>query len=301
MRISTAQIFQQRVQAMLDQQLRLSRTELQLATGKRLLAASDDPASALRNMQLGERLAQTGQFQKNMDTATSRLVLEESALASAGDLLQRVRELAVQALNGSNGPGDLRGTAAEVRAHLETMLQFANSQDANGEYLFAGYQGHTVPFSHNGTGDFDYHGDQGQRHVQISPTRQIAVGDHGAGIFLGLTAADGGQTGIFDVMHDFLEALEAGSPSADTLTDLDTAMERLFNVRAEVGARMRAVENQREVNESLKLLIEQDRAALTELDYAEAINRFNQQIMAFEASQQAFAKVQGLSLFDYLG
>ena len=301
MRISTPQMFQQRVQAMLDQQLRLSRTELQLATGKRMLAASDDPASALRNMQLGERLAQTSQYQKNMDTATSRLVLEESALASAGDLLQRVRELAVQSLNGTNGPSDLKGTAAEVRAHLESMLQFANSQDANGEYLFAGYQGHTLPFTHDGMGRFAYNGDQGQRHVQISPTRQIAVGDHGAGIFLGLQAADSSLTSIFEVMHDFATALETGSPSANTLTDLDAAMDRLFNARAEVGGRMRAIDNQREVNESLKLLIEQDRATLTELDYAEAITRFNQQLMAFEASQKAFAKVQGLSLFDYLG
>lgn len=37
-----------------------------------------------------------------------------------------------------------------------------------------------------------------------------------------------------------------------------------------------------------------------DLDYAEAVSRLNQQLLALQASQQSFIKVQGLSLFDYL-
>ena len=46
MRISTAQIFQQQVTAMLEQQAGLARTEQQLASGKRLVSAADDPAAS---------------------------------------------------------------------------------------------------------------------------------------------------------------------------------------------------------------------------------------------------------------
>jgi flagellar hook-associated protein 3 FlgL len=301
MRISTAQLFQQRVSAILDQQLRLSRTEQQLATGKRILAASDDPAASLRNLQLGDRLAQTQQYQKNVDAATSRLALEEGILAGAVNLLQRSRELAVQANNATLSPADLKAIEVEIRENLDGLLDMANSQDANGEYLFSGYQGGAEAFTHDGAGNFSYNGDQGQRHLQVSATRQIAVGDHGARVFTGVPAAAGGVTSTFDILYDFAEALSAGAPDPATITDIDTAMTQLLDTRAGVGSRLRALDEQRNTNDSLSLLLEQDRSALTDLDYAEAISRFNRQLLAFQASEQVFSRIQGLSLFDYLG
>jgi flagellar hook-associated protein 3 FlgL len=301
MRISTAQIFQQQVSAMLEQQVELSRTEQQLATGKRLVSASDDPAASLRSLQLGDRLTQNEQYLKNLDFAQGRLELEEGALASSVNLLQRVRELAVQALNGTQGPGDLKSIEVEVRSHLEGLLSIANTQNANGEFLFAGYQVETTPFSSDGSGNFTYNGDQGQQHLQVSHIRQVAVADNGADIFQGLNAAAGGGTSSFDILNDFADALAAGTVAADTLTDIDTAMDRILFVRADVGSRLRAVDDQRGTNESFGLVLEKERADLVDLDYTEAIARFNQQLLAFQASEQVFAKVQGLSLFDYLG
>lgn len=300
MRISTAQLFQQRVMAMLDQQVKLSRTEQQLATGKRILSAADDPAASLRDLQLGDRLAQTQQFQKNVDAATSRLGLEEGLLASAVNVLQRVRELAVQSNNGSLNSSDLSAMETEVRQNLDDVLQIANSRDANGEYLFAGYKVDGEAFTHDGSGNITYNGDQGQRHLQVSSTRQIAVGDHGARVFMGVPAAAGGITSTFDILYDFAEALSTGAPGSDTISDIDAAMGHLLDTRAEVGARLGALDSQRNMNDSLELLLEQDRSALTDLDYAEAISRFNQQLLAFQASEQVFSKVQGLSLFNYL-
>jgi flagellar hook-associated protein 3 FlgL len=301
MRISTAQMFQQQVTAMLEQQAEIARTEQQLATGKRLVSAADDPAASLRSLQLSDRLTQNEQYLKNLDTTQGRLELEEGALASSVDLLQRVRELAVQALNATQGPGDLKLLEVEVRSHLEGLLSLANTQNANGEFLFAGYQVETLPFSSDGSGNFSYAGDQGQQHLQVSQTRQLAAADNGADIFLGVKAAAGGITSSFDILNDFADALAAGTVSADTLTDIDTAMDKMLAVRAEVGSRLRAVDDQRGTNESFGLVLEKERADLVDLDYAEAISRFNQQLLALQASEQVFAKVQGLSLFDYLG
>jgi len=301
MRISTAQIFQQQVTAMLEQQAGLARTEQQLASGKRLVSAADDPAASLRNLQLGDRLTQNEQYLKNLDAAQSRLELEEGALASSVDLLQRVRELAVQALNATQSPGDLQAIEVEVRSHLDGLLSLANTQNANGEFLFAGYQVDTQPFSSDGSGGFTYNGDQGQQHLQVSQTRQLAAADNGADIFLGVKAAAGGIISSFDILNDFADALAAGTVSADTLTDIDTAMDKMLAVRAEVGSRLRAVDDQRGTNESFGLVLEKERADLVDLDYTEAISRFNQQLLALQASEQVFAKVQGLSLFDYLG
>ena len=300
MRISTTQLFQQRVSALLEQQEKLSKTEIQLATGKRVMSASDDPLASVRNLQLGDQLAQLAQYQKNVDTASSRLNQEEGVLASSVDVLQRVRDLAVNALNATNGPAELKSLEFEVREHLDQLLHFANTRDANGEYLFSGYQGDTEAFTADGVGNFNYNGDQGQRHLQISSTRQIAVTDHGTRVFEGIPAAAGGISSTFDILYNFAESLNAGNPAPDMLTDIDAALNRTFDVRAEVGSRLRSLEDQRNTNDATALHFEAERSDIMDLDYAEAISRFNQQLMAYETSQQVFAKVQGLSLFDYL-
>jgi flagellar hook-associated protein 3 FlgL len=300
MRVSTIQLFQQRVDALQSQQQQLSRTEMQLATGKRLVSPADDPAASLRNLQLEDRRSMNVQFMENLDRAQGRLELEEGALASGVNLLQRVRELAVGALNGTNSAGDLQSIGTEVRSLLDGLVSVANTRNANGEYLFGGYQTASVPFADNGSGNVSYSGDRGNLHLQVSPTRQLAVADNGADTFMVVPASSGGTVSMFDVVNDFATALASGNPQSATLTDLDTAMDALLGVRADVGSRLRAVDDQRNVNESFNLVIEREQSDIMDLDYTEAISRFNRELLAFQASEQVIAKVQGLSLFNYI-
>jgi len=237
---------------------------------------------------------------ENLDRAQGRLELEEGALASGVDLLQRVRELAVGALNGTNSASDLQSIGAEVRSLLDGLVGIANTRNANGEYLFGGYQAASVPFADNGSGNVSYSGDRGNLHLQVSPTRQLAVADNGADTFMVVPASSGGTMSVFDVVNDFATALASGNPQPATLTDLDAAMDVLLGVRADVGSRLRAVDEQRNVNDSFNLVIEREQSDIMDLDYAEAISRFNRELLAFQASEQVIAKVQGLSLFNYL-
>ncbi|MCB1784887.1 MAG: flagellar hook-associated protein FlgL [Gammaproteobacteria bacterium] len=299
MRISTAQIFQQSVDAMLTQQRQLSETELQVASGKRILRPSDDPSAAVRVLDLNEAEKRIAQYQRNADAAVARLDQEESALTGIEDLLQRVRELAVQGASDSVGAEGRQAIAAEVRELMGSFLRLANSRDANGEYLFAGYQSLTQPFVHDGTGGFTYQGDDGQRMVEIGAGREIATGDPGQ-IFMDFAAAGGGTTNIGEVLYDLAASLEAGNGYPEALTDIDTAFTTLDNTRAKIGARMNAIDEQRGVNDTFDLAVKDVRSTLEDLDYAEAISRFNQQMTALQASQQAFVRIQDLSLFNFL-
>lgn len=300
MRISTSQLYQQGVNAMLDGQARLSKTELQLATGRRMLSPGDDPSAATRVLELDQMINTTHQYQRNADAAETRLNLEETTLEGVGDLLQRVRELAVRANNGTMSAGDRAATAVEVRLHLDGLLQLANNKDASGEPLFGGYQTGVVPFSHDGAGNFSYAGDQGQRYLQIGSTRQVATGDSGSDVFMGMADGSGGITSTFKILYDFATGLESNNPSTVTLTQIDTALDQTLSVRAQIGARMNAIDSQRGINDSFSLMMEQNRSSLEDLDYAEAVSRFEQQLLALQASQQSFVKIEGLSLFNYL-
>ncbi len=300
MRISTAQWYRQGIDAMLDNQSTLSRTQLQLSSGQRMLAPSDDPTAATKVLELDQLLGKVSQFQRNADRAEARLRREESVLQGMGDILQRVRELAVQGLNASLSPEDRGAIAQEARQHLDGLLALANETDANGEYLFSGYRAETPPIVDGGSGNYSYQGDRGQRLVQIGGSRHVATNDPGDRVFMGIDDGSGGSTDLFAIVHQLASDLDADNPSSITLTQLDNAMERIFNVRASVGGRMNAIENQRGINDSFSLVMEENRSSLEDLDYAEAISRMQQQMLSLQASQQTFMKVEGLSLFNYL-
>ena len=212
MRIGTLQLFRQGVNAILDQQTRVAGTQLQLASGKRINKPSDDPIGAAQLVGLSESLKVTEQYQKNIDHARSRLELEDAALGSVGDALQRARELAVQGLNDTNGAQDRAAIAQEIRQLTDEVLGLANRKDGAGEYLFAGFQGQNAPFSHDGSGNFSYAGDQGQRQVQVGPARQVADGDSGLDVFMKVPAAGGGFEDVFSTLYKLATDLEANAP-----------------------------------------------------------------------------------------
>ena len=300
MRISTLQLYQQGVNAMLDRQAELAKTQLQMATGKRVLAPSDDPTASTRVLKLSQLIDMNTQYQRNADAAQTRLSLEDSVLSQTGDLLQRVRELAVQAGNSTLTANDRAAIAVEVRTRLDELLQASNSKQANGKYLFAGYQTTTKPFNDAGGGSYSYAGDQGQQMLQIGPTRKLASADPGSKVFMQVDNGAGGVDSMFAVLADFATALEANTTPTTTLSRLDSAINQVLSTRASIGARLNTIDTQKSINDTFDLQLQKNRSSLADLDYAKAASRLQRQSLALQASQQSFIKIQSLSLFKYL-
>ena len=191
MRISTTQINLRALNALLKQQADVSRTQFQLASGKRITLPSDDPNGSSRILNINESLSITEQYQTNISLVTSRQRLEENVLDSAVDLLQRVKELSIQAANSTHGSQGRNDISLEIRQRFDELYNIANTRDANGEFIFAGFQGFTQPFTLNSSGSVDYNGDQGQRFLQISETRTIADRDPGSDVFQAVTNGNG--------------------------------------------------------------------------------------------------------------
>jgi len=190
MRISSIEQFQQGIDSILNQQAKLNQTQLQLATGKKVLKPSDDPAVATQLLNLSSLKANNLQYDRNINTAQNELELQESVLASSGNVLQRVRELVVQANNGTQSEQSHKAIADEISNLADELLQLANSKSPSGEYIFAGYNSRTPAFAKNGAG-YIYQGDQGQRLLQVSEDTQLAVRDNGADVFQGMSTGDG--------------------------------------------------------------------------------------------------------------
>ena len=190
MRISSTEQFQQGIDSILNQQAKLNQTQLQLATGKKVLKPSDDPAVATQLLNLSSLKANNLQYDRNIDTAQNELELQEGVLASSGNVLQRVRELVIQANNATQSPQTREAIADEISNLADELLQLSNSKSPSGEYIFAGYNSRTPAFAKSGAG-YVYQGDQGQRLLQVSEDTQLAVRDNGADVFQGMTTGDG--------------------------------------------------------------------------------------------------------------
>lgn len=169
---------------MLDKQAELMRLQNQVSSGKRILSPSDDPSGVSRLMGISEAQNQIKQYDENIGYATQRLGLEETKIESSLLVLQRVRELAIQAANtGTYDSRSQQQIASEVKEKLQELFDYANTRDENGDYIFAGFQSKAPAFSTDGAGNYIFNGDQGQQSIQIGSDRQVIASDSGAEIF----------------------------------------------------------------------------------------------------------------------
>ncbi|MBR9869606.1 MAG: flagellar hook-associated protein 3 [Gammaproteobacteria bacterium] len=181
-RISSQQIFSGGINRMQDINSDLVKTQQQISTGKKVNKPSDDPVAAARILKLDQNLSRVETYQRNADLADNRLKQEESALSSAIDIIQRVRELTVQAGNGSLSANDRKSISSELKERLGQLADVANTRDASGEYIFSGFQGGSPAFVKE-DGAWTYNGDEGQRVLEIDDGVTVPISDHGKGIF----------------------------------------------------------------------------------------------------------------------
>lgn len=190
MRISTSQIFDSGVRGIGRNQVELSKLANQMATGRRVVTPEDDPIAASQALVLTQSKAVSEQYLKNQSDAQGKLSIVETQVASVGDLLQSVRARLVEAGSTTLSNSDRSFIAKELEADFSQLMGIANSKDAEGNYLFSGYQGAVKPFSLSASGAV-YQGDDGQRLVQVSASRQLATNVSGKELFESISNGNG--------------------------------------------------------------------------------------------------------------
>jgi flagellar hook-associated protein 3 FlgL len=191
MRISTVGFNQAAIEAIDTSRANLAEIQSQVASGKAIQSPADDPAATVHILQLQTALAKSQQYGRNADAATGRLHSEEQSLTAVTNLLQRVRDLVVQANSGTNDATARAAIATELDQSVQQLLDLANTRDANGEYIFAGLASKTQPFARGGNGAVAYTGDQGSRALQIGQTQRVTDGDPGFQVFMNVPAGNG--------------------------------------------------------------------------------------------------------------
>lgn len=434
MRIATSMIYRRGIKWMSDHQKGLAKAQEQISSGRKILKPSDDPTNSARLMELNKQVKLNQQYSRNIILANGRQGIEEVAVRDSIDVLQRTRELTIQAKNAALTSENRQSISLEIKQLREQLMANANAKDSDGAYLFAGFKEQSQPFTTGADGSIIYNGDQGQRSLQIGPSRQVPVGDTGDSVFMLVRNGNGQfrtelhanntgnatisvgsvtdptafqndfmagdypytinftvtaltpntnpsdpddpppapkieytirdannvsvQTGeysppegeyyddsypgktisfrgvevaidgkpddgdqlivkpaenqsVFKTIDNLVDAL--GNPDRQksdiaalnqgldqSLADIDQALLNLNQVRGRIGSRMNALDAQEEVNQSLDLQLQNLQSDIGSTDIAEAASNLSQELVALQASQQSFMKIQGLSLFNYL-
>ncbi|GMO44277.1 MAG: flagellar hook-associated protein 3 [Termitinemataceae bacterium] len=136
-----------------DMQYRLRRKEeglndiqSKIANGTRITNLSDDALAASHAVRYHSYLARLERFEKNTLDAKEDFEFKSNYLGNAQDIMQRIRELAVQGANGTLTQDDTAKIGVEVNELLKELISIANATDKDGYQMFAGDKAFTVPF-----------------------------------------------------------------------------------------------------------------------------------------------------------
>ena len=183
MRISTAQFYERGIAGIEQQQSSLSRTQQQIALGKRILTPADDPVGAAQSLALNQAKDRVGQYSGNISAAQDSLGQDDSVLSQIGDVLQTLHTLTIQAGNSGLNDADRASLANDAAGNLQQLLGLVNSQDGNGNYIFSGFASATEPFVTSPSGAIVYNGDQGVRTLDVSASRTVPIATNGSAAF----------------------------------------------------------------------------------------------------------------------
>lgn len=189
-RISTSGLAESMMRQMQTLQSQVAHTQELISSGLKFIDAKDNPVIAGAAVALDRAETEYLRFGSNADVLNGRLALQETTLANAGDILLRLRDLAVQSNNATLDQANRNAIVTELDGLKPALLAIANASDGQGGYLFAGSSGNAPPFVQM-AGLVSYVGDQSSRQIAVAPGTTVPDTDPGSEIFMRIRAGNG--------------------------------------------------------------------------------------------------------------
>lgn len=145
-RLGTANMYDNALRNLGARQTSLSNLQENLTSGKRVVRASDDPVSAAQAERAINRLSRIQTEQRALETQRNAIAQAESSLGDAVDLIQKFRELVVNAGDGTLTPNDRTTIANQLQGLREQLVEVANRKDTNGIPLLGALGSALAPF-----------------------------------------------------------------------------------------------------------------------------------------------------------
>ncbi|HKU11011.1 MAG TPA: flagellar hook-associated protein FlgL [Sinomonas sp.] len=273
-------------------QTRLANAQQAASSGQRIGRPSDDPVGTAGALQVHAQIAAANQYKRNIDDGTAWLTTLDGALGNATGFLRQIRDLTIQAGNGSLGQDSRNAIAQQIDSLRQDVLSSANTRYL-GRSVFAGTSDAEGAFTDGSPPTFNgVPGDTVQRRIGADQT--VRVDGDGAAIF------GTGANSIFTVLDSISSDLRNGVDPTSRLQALDTGMNALVAGRADIGTRLSQLQRAGSENMTDQNTLETQRSGIEDTDLGKAILDLQLQQTNYQAALAVTAKTLMPSLMDFL-
>ena len=318
MRISTNMIFEQQVRGITDSQASWLKSGQELSSGRRVNNPSDDPIAASRAVVLSQTQQQGKQYALARTFAEQGLSLEENTLKGVTDGIIAAQGLIVNGSTGTLSDDDRGSIATQLEGIRAQLLNQANSQDANGRYIFAGYKTDSAPFVDAAGTGVGYAGGTEAITQKVDTSRTMTVGHTGDNIFMAISGnatkePDGSasETNVFKMLDSAIAALKVPQDDADAATKqtfqaamdktnrgLGNSLNNVLTVRSEIGTQLSELDTLNAQGDDRSVIYNSQMSDLVNVDLTEAASSYTMQQTALQASYKTFTDMSKMSLFQ---
>ncbi|MBB6177621.1 flagellar hook-associated protein 3 FlgL [Anoxybacillus tengchongensis] len=271
---------------------KLGTYQQQLATGKKIHRPSEDPVVAMKGMHYRTSLTEIEQFQRNLSEAYTWMENSESALNHTTNVLQRARELVVQAKNGTLGSEDRQAIAREIEQLKKDLVQVANTKVA-GKYIFNGTKIEQAPVTDGTPPTVDNNNDDFM--IEVAKGVKLKINVTPDNVF---------NQGLFNTLQDIENVLNGTSTSGKTLdnllSDLDNHLNDVLAERAELGARVNRLELVEQRLSEQQLIAKRMISDNEDADIEKIITELKSQESVHRAALSVGARIIQPTLVDFL-
>jgi flagellar hook-associated protein 3 FlgL len=298
MQISTTLFYDMASKRMKTLTDRANVLQTQIATGKRVQSASEDAALAQQVAEFDRKDADTAVYQTNLTLAGSMLNQADGVLGNMTGQMQRAKELAIQAANGTQTLETRKQIGLEISSIVDTLMSLANTKNLRGQPLFGTEEGKQAVTRDAATGAFTFL-DPKVSPVPIGDGQTLQATEGVSNIFVSSDLTTAPNTLV--MLQQLADTLAAGDPpAAGALEDITTASEKISYVQASIGARGARVELQQNQLTTASNDRAELRSKVEDVDVTSSIAELQKIMTVLQATQASFSKLSGLSLFEYL-
>jgi flagellar hook-associated protein 3 FlgL len=160
----------------------------------------------------------------------------------------------------------------------------------------------TPSFAEDSVGNVVYQGDQTQTRIPAGVERTVQFTRAGTDVYSRVVRSDGESVGFFAAVDQMILAVDSSQTDGiqQGVSDLTQIHNNLTLSLAQTGSDQTVVQSQLDVMAETTLRLKSTLSEIEDLDYASAVTRMNKEVMALEAAMGSFAKISGLSLFNYI-
>lgn len=310
MRLSSNQIFSQRVDNITGSQSKWMTEGNKISSGRRVEKPSDDPMAASQAVMVKQSESRNQQYATARGFAKNSMSLQMSLASQMVNITTKIQETLVAAGNDATLSDEDRASLADQLEGLKDQLVgIGNTKDGVGRYIFAGFQSDKPPFVADATGKITYQG--GDKQITQKVDSNIEMVTNFTGIeTLQSSGSKGTAPDIFEALDGAITALReplVGKPQADrdaALEKIDAAnrvnratLNNISSVEAKLGLQLQELDNLDDLGADTSLRNAKRLSELRELDWTQAISDYYQEESVLQASYKVFNDMKDMSMF----